>query len=390
MRRKPRLMSKSNRRRRMLEVLEKRLVLANYVLLDFTPDTIAGEFAVGKFVDVFTPTAINNTNKFLDYNGDSTINSDDAKIAAKRIASRVTRLLKPFSEDPAIQLVVLNTTDLESNVDPGVGERRLASGLASAIDATYVMYVGNLRPSPLVPRFGMAQQATAGNNLEHYGYAFAGEFADYFKAGDYKWKPANELKPVDFTNQVAFSIAHELGHLWGLGHLSTVDSTPSNTINPANYHHLMNAVDYANPALATFRSDATHLMEIGNGQTGTSSRIAVNAAQEVRNSLRTQNGSYVQAHYPTPQDQPLLTYKQYFGLGSELGGRRLDPTPSTSVSAPTFGPGGALLGAITLTLPTSRHDAAKEKRYRAEVLKQARRVTLAAGGDPALLDPVGT
>ena len=150
-----------------MEHLEQRLVLANYIILDFTPDTITNEFSVGKFADLFAPASVNATNQFLDYSGDSAIGAEDAKLAAAKIASRVTRLLKPFTEDPAIALTVLHTTDLQSSADPGVGERRLAAGIASATDSTYVVYVGNLRPSPLVPRFGMSQQATAGNNLEH-------------------------------------------------------------------------------------------------------------------------------------------------------------------------------------------------------------------------------
>lgn len=50
------------------------------------------------------------------------------------------------------------------------------------------------------------------------------------------------------------------------------------------------------------------------------------------------------------------------------------------VSAPTFGPGGTFLGALTLTMPTSRYDTAKQKRYIREVLVHAQHISRAAGG----------
>ena len=328
------------RRKLQIEALERRQLLTNNIVLDFTPDTIANEYSVGKFANVFATANVNATNKFLDYNGDAKIDLADAQLSSKKISSRVTRLLKPFTDDPNIDLVVYNTTDLNSTADPGVGESQLAKGFASSTDTTYVIYVGDLRPAANVSRFGIAQQSTAGFNFEHYAYVFAGELNNYMKAGGFQWKPLNELSPIDFTNQVAYGIAHELGHLWGLGHLRTLDSTPSEDISPAQYHHVMNAANYANPAAARFLEDATHLMEIGNPN-GTIQWVHANAKTEVTNSLRTQNGVYVQESYPGPNDPRLPTYLQSFGPGSNEGGFRGAPAPSTSVPPSQTGQAGS-------------------------------------------------
>jgi len=57
----------------------------------------------------------------------------------------------------------------------------------------------------------------------------------------------------------------------------------------------------------------------------------------------------------------------------------------SGVSAPVFDYRGELLGALTLSLPTSRLTAALTKRYEQAVLEEARRLTVAAGGNPELL-----
>ncbi|MBL8379957.1 MAG: IclR family transcriptional regulator [Burkholderiales bacterium] len=51
------------------------------------------------------------------------------------------------------------------------------------------------------------------------------------------------------------------------------------------------------------------------------------------------------------------------------------------ISAPVFGPGRHLLGALTLTLPTSRLDAAREARYVKQVREASQRLSAAAGAD---------
>ncbi len=206
-----------------LEVLERRLLLANNIFLDFTPDTITNEYTVGKFADVFAQANVNSTNKFLDYNGDSQINLADAQLAAKNISSRLTRLLKPFMDDPSIELVVYNTTDLTSNADPGVGEVRLANGLSSATDTNYIIYVGNLRPSNNVPRFGVAQQQTAGSTLNITHMCLQAKSRNYMRDGNFEWKQFDSLTPMDFTNKwpLGSPMSWDICWVWGTCEPST-------------------------------------------------------------------------------------------------------------------------------------------------------------------------
>lgn len=337
------------------ELLEERIVLTNYVVLDFTPDTIANEYAVGRFADVFAAGSVNNTNRFLDYDGNNTINQDDAKIAVGKIASRVNRLLKPFRQDPNIDLVVMHTPGLTSSADPGAGERKLAEGQAAADENVYVVYIGNTRPEPDLPDLGIAHQAFAGENNEFYSYVFAGGVKSHLASGNYRWKPQAKLTSVDFTNEVAFTVAHELGHLWGLGHLIDVDSTPGNAFSPDNYHHVMNTPKYANPAAARFLNDATHRMEIGNATTGAISYQHVSAKQEVRDSLRTNAaGNFVQTTIPNATFPDVPTYLQTPShQGGYLGADNPAPTPNSDVPTATLGQAsGITVADITSSLTT--------------------------------------
>lgn len=60
------------------------------------------------------------------------------------------------------------------------------------------------------------------------------------------------------------------------------------------------------------------------------------------------------------------------------------------VAAPVFGHGTQLLGALCLSMPTTRLSDELALRYERLVLDQARRITAAAGGDPMLLETAGT
>lgn len=54
------------------------------------------------------------------------------------------------------------------------------------------------------------------------------------------------------------------------------------------------------------------------------------------------------------------------------------------ISAPVFGVGGKLIGALTVSVPLSRLDKAAVARFEPVVLKHAAALTRALGGDPAL------
>jgi Ca2+-binding RTX toxin-like protein len=363
------------------------LLLTNYVVLDFTPDVITNEHVVGKFADVFAPGAVNNSNRFLDYNGDNTIGEADAKLAIGKIASRVNRLLKPFRDDPNISLVVMHTPDLHNSSDPGAGERKLAQGHASSTDNAYVVYVGDTRPTATAPEYGMAQQAFAGENNEFYAYAFAGGIKGLLASGNYGWKPQAKLTSVDFTNNVAFAIAHELGHLWGLGHLVDVDSSPANPLKPDNYHHVMNTPTYANPATARFRDDAVHKMEIGNAATGAISLQQVNAKQEVQNSLRTSaGGAFVQTTVPNATFPTIPTYKQSLGAAADASPNNPPPAASTTVPAATSGTAaGKTISSIATSLTTGFNSLRQD--YFDDF---ASRLNLPAGALPLMNTDLGT
>ncbi len=90
-----RLKTKRFRRLRsmLMETLEDRRVLANQIVLDFSPDIIDSEYQVERFSSVFASEPVSVSNQFLDYNSDGMISGDDAEIALHRISARVHRLL---------------------------------------------------------------------------------------------------------------------------------------------------------------------------------------------------------------------------------------------------------------------------------------------------------
>ena len=90
-----------------------------------------------------------------------------------------------------------------------------------------MIYVGSDAPVANSTDLGFAHQAFQGENNEFYGYVFARGIQEFLAGGDYPWKQVSKLRSIDFTNNVAYAIAHELGHLWGLGHLRDVESTPT-------------------------------------------------------------------------------------------------------------------------------------------------------------------
>ena len=208
----------------------------------------------------------------------------------------------------------------------------------------------------------MSHQAFAGKNNEFYGHAFAGGVANHLASGNYRWKPAAELAPVDFTNEVAYAVAHELGHLWGLGHLIDQSSTPANPVKPDNYHDIMNTPRYSNPATARFRNNSTHLMEIGDSASQSSSYIHVNAHQEVLNSLRTTSqGNFLQATVPNAVDSFIPTYRDFYGEGADVGDENPPPVPRTTVPAATIGTADGITiediaGTLTTGFETLRSD----------------------------------
>ncbi|MFO0905559.1 MAG: right-handed parallel beta-helix repeat-containing protein [Pirellulales bacterium] len=326
--------------RLQLEALEPRRVLTNRVILDFTPDVIAGEYSVGRYLEIFDGSSVSDANRFLDYNGDNVVDSVDAKLSVKKIGARVTKLLGDFAAQSDVELEVGFTTNLTAAGDPGLGEKLLAAGQDSSFTNTYVIYVGSDSPRPNHDDLGFAHQAFAGENTEFYAFAFARPIQEFLASGDYPWKKVAKLTPLDFTNNVAFAILHELGHLWGLGHLRDVDATPANVYMPNQYHHLMNYPRQANPDLARFRNDSDHPMEIGSRTLGVSYQT-VNAWNEVHNSLRENLvGVFAQTTTPNSQYPEVPTYKAFLGGAMNFGDENPAPSPVTSAPAASQGTRG--------------------------------------------------
>jgi hypothetical protein len=329
-------------RRPRLEHLEDRTMLANYVVLDFTPDVISNEITVGRFANTFDG-SVNATNRFLNYDdSDSVLDNDDARLAANQIASKVKQLLKPFIDNSSLDLQVLFTPSVTSTADPGAGETRLAAGRASDEDNVYVIYVGDLPPSEELPDLGLSLQAFEGENNETYGYVFGKAVANYLKSGDYKWKSVSDMTTTDYTTVMAYAVAHELGHLWGLGHIQDRSDFPPTFAE--NYHHVMNYPKHADPGSARFLDDALYWTEVLKTN-GDHEYSKINAKQEVERSLgKNEDGEFLQTTVPNSENT-LPTYQEALQhlFNFDPGGDNPPPSPNVNAPLPTQG----VLGSTT-------------------------------------------
>ena len=246
-------------------------VLPSRIVVDFSPDLIDGETQPNPFVHIFTGAsgeaiAVDDNNRFLDCNKSGEINENDARRAVKKIMSYVRELFRPLDKKGAIDIDYRWNKKLTTG-DPGIGEKALAAGKASQDLNTYVIYVGDEREDARFPRFGMAEQAEvnsqgqSGVNNEFYGFVFAGEIAEYMQEqkpnGDLKYcwgRPGQPLQPRDFTAFVGAAIAHEVGHLVGLGDICKTTQA-GKQIPARNFNYVMNSPYYANPKRMSFYVD---------------------------------------------------------------------------------------------------------------------------------------
>jgi Ca2+-binding RTX toxin-like protein len=171
--------------RKSVELLEPRHLLnadgANFIYLDFTPDTIANEIQPASFASTFTrsrdPAEAANY-KFLDYDGNGSINAADADLAASAIARDVQRRLKPFINDAALDVRVRWQKNAANAANASDGQQILNVGRNDDDLNAYVLYVGgdlnlpNVHPE-VRDLLGVAQLAADDSNHEWYGYAFA-------------------------------------------------------------------------------------------------------------------------------------------------------------------------------------------------------------------------
>jgi predicted Zn-dependent protease len=215
MERAARLVTSSMRRQRQparlrCEPLEPRcLPTSSKLVLDFTPDPFPGEWRLPGFAQEFARWNGPEGPRFLDFNRNGRVNSADAELAARAISARV----HAFFRSLPIQIVAG-----DFNEQAQLGKRLLEQGQASDEEYVAVIYVGGA-PWGNAGIWGEAYQAPLGHNHEHYAFVYSAAIARWMAQAN------PDAGPGRFRDEVALTIAHEAGHLMGLGHVK--DHPPS-------------------------------------------------------------------------------------------------------------------------------------------------------------------
>jgi hypothetical protein len=239
--------AKNNQRfRPRIEALEDRRLLANYVLLDFTPDALPGEYRQEGFASAFNlRDAYGRAPAFLDMNGDRVVNGTDVNSAAQQIVNRVGRYLNGVN-------LAVRWGDVWS--DTSLGRQWLQAGLRSAGDQVFVVYVGGRNQNyPGTPPTitGSAHQAPVGYNNEWYALVWSSTITARLAA-----LPQTPTASY-FVELTAWNVAHEFGHLVGLGHV------PGNPLNDP-FNNVMNYATGTRPQLAQYPNVTYNNVELRN------------------------------------------------------------------------------------------------------------------------------
>ena len=195
--------------RPQVEVLEGRVGPATTkFILDFTPDGGGARFSDAFFK---TKTADGYAPRFLDFNGDGTVNSTDVQLAAPKIANKVHAYFRSYMGNN----LEIRYGDVTSNTN--VGKQWLNSGRQSSSLLVAVMYLGGRGRQ--ADTLGEAYEARPGYNVEGSGNIYTDTLAKNLLARN------RNATPTDFVNYVASTTAHELAHMLGVRHVTSGPST---------------------------------------------------------------------------------------------------------------------------------------------------------------------
>jgi hypothetical protein len=215
--------------RPQVEALEPRCVpKVTQLIVDFTPDVgvfFHSNYRRHDFADTFTITGANGLSPgFLDFNGDGVVDTTtDLVLAKQQVLANVANYFRPFSR---FNVSVLG---ISPGAGSGVGLANLNAGLASRSLQVFLMYVGGSDGNPATSGvYGVSIQANKGRNWEGFGHAFS----DTIAYGLMQNNPG--ATPGDFAAFVASTIAHETGHMLGLGHPQPDYTHPNNLMDSSS------------------------------------------------------------------------------------------------------------------------------------------------------------
>src|SRR5262249_19972963 len=195
------------------------------LIVDFTPDVgvfFHSNYRRHDFVDSFRITGANGQSPaFLDFNHDGVVDTTtDPALAEQQILADVTNYFRPFLR---FNVSILG---ISPGADSGVGLADLHAGIASRSLQVFLMYVGGSDGDPATSGvYGVSIQANEGRNWEGFGHAFS----DSIVYGLMQTNPS--ATPSDFAAFVASTIAHENGHMLGLGHPQPDYTHPTNVMD---------------------------------------------------------------------------------------------------------------------------------------------------------------
>jgi hypothetical protein len=212
--------------RPQVEALEARCVpKVTQLIADFTPDVgvfFHSNYQRHDFVDTFR---IADTNgkppAFLDFNHDGVVDTTtDPALAEQQILADVTNYFRPFLR------YNVSVLGISPGANSGQGLADVNAGIASRPLQVFLIYVGGSDGDPATSgTYGISIQANQGHNWEGFGHAFS----DTIAYGMMQNNPS--ATPSDFAAFVASTIAHEMGHMLGLGHPQPDFTHPANVMD---------------------------------------------------------------------------------------------------------------------------------------------------------------